>query len=91
MTRKFEVTFTKATSLKPSMVYVSADARYPGHFNASVLHCAAKSGAWQQGSVRLNEFDLKQNLLPTEQEAIDWAKQWLTIESGADVSLKELP
>ncbi len=90
MARKFEVTFSKATHLKPSMVYVSPSPEDPGQFNVGVLHCTSKSGAPQPESTRVRAFDLKQNLLSSEQDAIAWAQQWLESQSGGEVTLNEV-
>lgn len=90
MTRKFEVTFSSQTHLSPSTVYVSPSEGYQGKFSVGILHPTKRSGVFQSASGIAKTYDLKQNLLDSEDEATSWATNWLSNESGTNASLTEV-
>ncbi|MDX8128468.1 hypothetical protein QLH52_14335 [Methylomonas sp. OY6] len=90
MTRKFEVYFSSATSLSPSIVYISPSEGYTEHFSVGILYQVNLTGTFDSASGIIKNFDFKQNLTSSEQEALDWATTWLTQKSGCIVSLNEV-
>jgi len=90
MTKKFEVTFSAATSLSPSIVYISPSEGYQGHFSVGILHQIGTSGTFQSAAGIAKTFDLKQNLTSSEEDALNWATDWLTQKSGCGASLSEV-
>lgn len=90
MTRKFDVTFSAPTKLSPSYVYVSPSDAYPGKFAVGVLHPISSAGSFQSSAGITRTFDLRQNLVNSEADAITWASQWLHQQSGCSASLNEV-
>ncbi|WP_333879016.1 hypothetical protein [Methylobacter sp.] len=90
MTKKFEVSFSSTTALSPSIVYVSPSEGYSGHFAVGILHPINSSGTFQSSAGIAKTFDLKQNLTSSEEEAINWATNWLSQKSGCSASLREV-
>ena len=90
MTKKFEVSFSSATSLSPSLVYISPSEGYSGHFSVGILHSIATSGTFQSTAGIAKTFDLKQHLASNESEALNWAKNWLSEQSGVNATLNEV-
>lgn len=90
MTRKFEVSFSSSTTLSPSIVYISPSEGYPKHFSVGILHQVSSTGTFNSVDGIIRNFDFAQNLTENEQEALDWANNWLTKKSNCDVSLKEV-
>jgi hypothetical protein len=90
MSRKFAVNFSALTNLSPSVVYVSPSDAYPGKFSVAVLHPISASGSFDSSEGICRDFDLHQGLLDTEQEALDWAINWLNSRSGCSASINEI-
>ena len=90
MSRKFAVNFSSPTNLSPSVVYVSPSDSYRGKFSVAVLHPIRASGSFDSPEGLCRVFDLHQELLNTEQEALDWAIKWLNSKSGCTASINEI-
>lgn len=90
MTRKFEVSFSSATFLSPSIVYISPSQSHPNHFSVGILHQVSSTGTFDSATGIIKNFDFKQNLTGTEQDALDWATTWLSQKSGFTVALNEV-
>lgn len=88
MTNKFEVYFEGQTNISPCYVYISSSESYSGHFNVGILYVKSSSNISGPTPGKSHAFDLKQNLLKSEQEAIEWATIWLTERSQLQVTLK---
>lgn len=90
MSRKFAVQFSEPTNLSPSVVYVSPSDANPGNFSVAVIHQIRASGSFDSPEGICNSFDLRQGLLSTEQQALEWAIKWLNAKSGCLTSPKEI-
>lgn len=90
MTRKFEASFSSATSLSPCIVYISPSEGYPNHFSVGILHQVSSTGTFDSAAGIIRNFDFKQNLTSSEEEAINWANTWLAQKSDCTVSLNEV-
>jgi hypothetical protein len=90
MSRKFAVRFSAPTNLSPSVVYVCPSDAYLGKFSVAVLHPIRASGSFDSPEGICKGFDLRQELLNTEQEALDWATRWLNSKSGCSVLMNEI-
>lgn len=90
MTKKFEVSFSSATSLSPSVVYISESESYPGQFSVGILYPICSTGTFQSSAGIARTFDFKQNLVPSETDALTWANNWLSQKSSCTVSLTEV-
>lgn len=90
MTRKFDVTFSAPTKLSPSYVYVSPANDYPDKFSVGVLHPISTVGSFRSPAGITRTFDLRQNLVSSEADALAWASQWLDQQSGCSASLNEV-
>ena len=90
MSRKFAVKFSEKTNLSPSVVYVSPSDAYPEKFSVAVLHQIRSSGSFDSPEGICNSFDLHQGLLSTQQQALEWAIEWLNSKSGCLASLNEI-
>lgn len=89
MNKKYEVHFFYQTDLDPSVVYVSPSPAYQGYFAVSILY-VSKKGDSQLTSCIGKTFSLEQNLFKQEEDALKWAKQWLSDKSGSSVTLSEI-
>lgn len=90
MTKKFDVNFSSSTKLFRSYVYISPSSSHTGMFSVGILHPTAATGTFQSKGGITKQFDLKQNLVSSEAEAVDWATQWLSQEAGCPASLTEV-
>jgi hypothetical protein len=91
MTRKFEASFSSTTkNLSPSFVFISPSEGYPNNFSVGILHQASSAGTFNSATGIIKNFDFKQNLTSSEQEALDWATTWLIQKYGCPVSLNEV-
>ena len=90
MTKKFEAKFDSPTPLSPSFVYVSPSAAYEGMFAVGILYTESSSGSFQSASGIVKNFDFKQNLFRTEDDATAWAMTWLAENFKCSVTLKEV-
>jgi hypothetical protein len=90
MTKKFEAHFTSQKSISPSFVYVSPSDAYNGMFAVGILYISSSSGSWDSSTGIVKNFDFKQNLLKSEEEAILWAKNWLANTFNCSVTLNEV-
>lgn len=90
MKNKFEVSFEGKTNISPCYVYISPSENYSGHFNVGILYVKSSSNISGSTPGRSHEFDLKQNLVKSEQEAIEWATIWLTEKSQLQATLNHL-
>ena len=87
MTKKFEVSFSSMTTLSPSIIYISPN---ENRFLVGILHQVSSVGTLDSAAGITKNFDLKQNLTTTEQEALNWATDWLVQKAGCTISLKEV-
>lgn len=71
-------------------VYITPDSTYVGYISVAVLYAKSSTGSFASGSDVLKSYDLKQTLTKTEEEAIQWASQWLRVTFGTDPNLKEV-
>jgi len=90
MTRKFEASFSSTTSLSSSIVYISPSEGYPNHFSVGILYPVSSTGTFDSDAGIIKNFDFKQNLTDSEQNALEWATNWLAQKSGCRVSLNEV-
>jgi len=90
MTKKFEARFASATLIPPSCVYVSPSDFYLGKFSVGILYAASSSGTFQSASGISKVFDLKQNLVDSEEVAKIWATEWLSNKFECEASLTEV-
>jgi len=88
MTKKFEVSFNGVAKISPCHVYISPSENPSGYFNVSIHY--VKSSTSVPGPIpgRTHEFAQEQNLLESEQEAIEWATIWLAEKAQLLATLK---
>lgn len=87
MAQKYDVTFSSPTKLSPSYVYVSPSEAYPGRFSAGILYPISVFGEFQSPAGLTKVFDLEQHLVGSEEQALQWARQWLSERSATNASL----
>lgn len=89
MTKKFEAHFNSQKPISPSFVYVSPSDTYNEMFAVGILYISSSSGGRDSSTDIVKNFDFKQNLLKSEEEAVLWAKKWLADKFNCCVTLVE--
>lgn len=87
MTKKFKVSFSSMTTLSPSIVYISPN---EDHFLVGILHQVSSVGTFDSVAGIIKNFDFKQNVTTSEQEALNWATDWLAQKAGCTISLNKV-
>jgi hypothetical protein len=90
MTRKFEVIFPSNHALKPSLVFVSPSPHMKDMYAVGILYVTKTiPSSFNPYSIQ-KHFDFEQSIFPTEQQAIDWAKNWLETYLNITINLSEI-
>ncbi|WP_429099189.1 hypothetical protein [Aeromonas veronii] len=90
MTKRFDAYFSGNQSISPSRVFVSPCTNNAPGYIAGILYPKRKAGTFATFNEVSLEFDLEQKNFNSEQDAIEWAKNWLTQKAGCDVTLRQI-
>jgi hypothetical protein len=90
MAKKFHVSFSSKSALSPSIVYISPSESHLGYFSAGILYQISSSGDFQSTAGLVKNFDFTQTLAKSEQEALQWAENWLSKKANCKASIHEV-
>ncbi|WGI26701.1 hypothetical protein QEN58_06475 [Halomonas alkaliantarctica] len=88
--KKFAVDFDTPADIHPCNVYVGPSRGYSGYQAVVILYVSSRTGEFNSPEGIAMSFDVENNLFRTEQEAIDWAENWIINKAKTSIILREV-
>ncbi|MEL1215029.1 hypothetical protein [Aeromonas caviae] len=90
MTKIFEASFSGNSTISFSRVFISPCTDNSSGYIAGILYPRYKTGSFSSNNDVSLSIDLEQKHFNSEQDAIEWAKNWLTQKAGCNITLNQI-
>lgn len=88
--KKFAVDFDTPADIHPCHVFLGPSKGYSGYQAVVILYVSSRTGEFDSPEGKAMNFDVENNLFKSEQEAIDWAEDWIIKKSKTSITLREV-
>jgi len=88
--KKFAVDFDTPANIHPCHVFVRPSKGYSGYQAVVILYVSSRTGEFDSPEGITMNFDVENHLFKSEQEAIDWAEDWIIKKSKTSITLREV-
>ncbi len=90
MTKRFEASFSGNSTISFSKVFISPCTDNSSGYMAGILYPKNKTGTFTSNNGVSLSIDLEQKHFNSEQDALEWAINWLTQKACCNITLNQV-